>query len=140
MGKWSGTFLVSECVKTGGIFQTTCADSQMPGKTFPVAIVFTEAMGSSLRGYAAYSSRAETLLESDTPDPIFQQFSVTLEADQSLHFDSVAVSRFGTDELTWTLKVVKASRLDGTLQAKTIVSREPGNTVVTGTVTLNRVN
>ena len=137
-GRWSGTFLVTDCVTTG--VHSTCPASSAPGTLLGAALMFTEADGASVEGYGAYGAMTrDLLLNLRRSHGFFHRFQTQLQPDGTMKFASTAgAPPTAVEELSWEITLVSAARLEGALRARSAFYKVPGDTVMTGTVILQR--
>ena len=145
-GQWSGSLLVATCQRNNGFpFSSGCGASEMPGSTVAAALTFDADKPPSILGYSGFGGWAEELLNvRPVRTDIFNQFDARLRSDATLEFiggvgGSGQIFSIGTEQHSWSLKVVNADRLEGTLSVRRTRYREPGDTVITGTVVLARL-
>jgi hypothetical protein len=117
----------------------------MPGSSVAVAAVLDADTPSSILGYSGFDGWAEELLNvRPVRADIFNQFETRLRPGGMLEFVGGVggpgqVFSIGTQQMSWSLKVVSADRLEGTLSVRRTRYKEPGDTVITGTVVLQRI-
>jgi len=140
-GQWTGTFSVTDCVRTGGFPNSTCWSTEMPGASLPAAVLFMDPDSASIEGYGDYGPYAEDIfLIHPRRREHLQRFRGQLQPDGSLRFGGGSGAGLPTTVtvLSWSLKLVSADRLEGTLEARHSFYKEPGVHQLTGTVVLQR--
>lgn len=121
-GQWGGTYTVNSCVDTDQFLSTGfCASVFTAGSVLPLAFLFSQTNG-SLSGLAALGS----IVSSTGTSAISNDGSVVLTMNAALGTTTIVE--------TWTLNIVQAGHLQGTVHVVVTDTTVPGSATIDATL------